>query len=223
MSPLRPDLRLVRSPEEPASVEEARTARAEADAVLLAMIREGNPAAASAFYDRVRPQVDRTLSRLLGRKDSDFADLAQVALIELVTTIGRYREQCMLDSWVATVTAHVVYKHLRHRRAERRLIEHLVTEDDIRSASAGRSGRENLAREALRRVGGHLTKIDEGHSWAFVLHDVFGYDLREVASVLGISAAAAQSRLVRGRKQLHKRIAADPELAPMLLRLEGQA
>jgi len=222
MSYLRPDLRLVRGPEESVSVEDARAARAEADAALLDMIREGNPAAAAAFYDRVRPQVDRTLARLLGRKDSDFPDLAQVALIELVTTIGRYRGQCVLDSWVATVTAHVVYKHLRHRRAERRLVEHLVADDDVGSA-AGRSGRENLARETLRRVGAHLTKIDEGHSWAYVLHDVFGYDLREVASVLGISPAAAQSRLVRGRKQLHKRIAADPELAPMLLRLEGRA
>jgi DNA-directed RNA polymerase specialized sigma24 family protein len=65
--------------------------------------------------------------------------------------------------------------------------------------------------------------MDEGQSWAFVLHDVFGCDVREVARILGISDAAAQSRLVRGRKRLHERIAADPELAPLLLRMEGNS
>jgi RNA polymerase sigma-70 factor (ECF subfamily) len=161
------------------------------------------------------------LYKLLGGKDRDFADLAQVALIELVTTIGRYRGDCVLDTWVSTVTAHVVYKHLRRRQAERRLLQTIVSEEDL-GAPFGRWGREALARDALRRVAAHLTKIDEGHGWAYLLHDVFGYDMREVAHILGISAAAAQSRLVRGRKQLHERIAADPELAPLLLQIEGK-
>jgi RNA polymerase sigma-70 factor (ECF subfamily) len=215
----RPDLRIVRSPPEEGPAHERELAPA--DAELLAMVRRGSPAAAAALYDRVRPQVDRTIYKLLGGKDSDFPDLAQMALIELVTTIGRYRGDCLLDTWVSTVTAHVVYKHLRRRQAERRLLKNLAADESL--GGSGRWGRADTARDALRRVVGHLAKIDEGHSWAYVLHDVFGYDVREVAQVLGISAAAAQSRLVRGRKQLHERIAADPELAPLLLRMEGRS
>jgi RNA polymerase sigma-70 factor, ECF subfamily len=215
---MRPDLQLVRG----ASAQGDKTLSPEVEEALVVALRAGDPAAPAAFYDRVRPQIDRTLNRLLGREDRDFPDLAQVALIELVTTIRHYRGQCPLDNWVATVTAHVVYKHLRRRRAERRLFQHLVAEDNIRSA-VGRSARENLARDALQRVASHLAKIDEGYGWAYVLHDVFGYGVREVARILGVSEAAAQSRLVRGRKQIHKRIAADPELAPLLLQLEGRS
>ena len=44
---------------------------------------------------------------------------------------------------------------------------------------------------------------------ALVLHDVLGHDLAEVSALLGVSIAAAQSRLVRGRSELKQRLDAD--------------
>jgi DNA-directed RNA polymerase specialized sigma24 family protein len=39
-----------------------------------------------------------------------------------------------------------------------------------------------------------------------VLHDVLGHDLTEVSVMLGVSVSAAQSRLVRGRRELLRRL-----------------
>jgi RNA polymerase sigma-70 factor (ECF subfamily) len=186
------------------------------DSELLAALRRRDPSAATALHDRVRSQVDRTIRRLLGAADVDRADVAQLAMIELVTTIDRYRADCSLDTWTSTITARVVYKHIRRRKLERRVFGALDSDDLNDRAGHSRPTREAVMRSSARRVLAHLDAIDEAKAWTFVLHDVYGYDLREVAEITGVSVAAAQTRLVRGRREIHERIAGDTELANAL-------
>jgi RNA polymerase sigma-70 factor (ECF subfamily) len=210
--PSRPDVQAQASPPAP-SLD---------DSELLASLRAGDPSAATALHDRVRPQVDRTIRRLLGPGDVDHEDVAQQAMIELVFTIDRYRGDCSLDSWTTTLTAHVVYKHIRRRKTERRLFGALDP-DDASMRSPTRTGREAVVRNLVQRVLAHLHEIDENKAWTFVLHDVCGHDLREIAQITGVSVAAAQTRLVRGRREVHERIASDPELANLLDAMEGES
>jgi RNA polymerase sigma-70 factor (ECF subfamily) len=190
------------------------------DTELLSALRARDPGAATALHDRVRPQVDRTVARLLGRHDPDADDLAQLALIEIVYTIGRFRGDCSLDSWTSTLTARVVYKHIRRRQAERRIFGASAIEDLI-VAGPQRPGREALMRDTLGRIVAILERMDQGRAWTFVLHDLYGYDLREIATITEVSMIAAQSRLVRGRRELHERIERDPQLAHDMSELES--
>lgn len=191
------------------------------DSQLLTCVRRGDPDAAAALHDRLRPVVERAIRRILGRADRDHEDLAQQAMIEVVYTVDRFRGDCPLDAWASTVAAHVVYNHIRRRTTERRIFDSLRPVDDDAPASTRSLVRETAARSMLRRVLGHLDAIDEAKAWAYVLHDVCGYDLREVAQITESTVAAAQTRLVRGRRELHERLAADPELAGALSGGEG--
>jgi RNA polymerase sigma-70 factor (ECF subfamily) len=203
-----------------ASKERPPSARAFDDAELLAAVGRGDAASAAAFHDRVRPQVDRTVCRLLGRRDSDHEDVAQLAVIELIYTIDAYRGECSLDTWASTITAHIVYKHLRRRQTERRLFARMFDADELPVASPFRTSREAMGRSAVSRVAHHLDQLEPNQAWTFVLHDTMGYDLREIARITGVTVAAAQTRLIRGRRDLHERIAQDPDLANTLEEME---
>ena len=98
--------------------------------------------------------------------------------------------------WAAGVAARTAYKHVRRRRLERRVFrgEHAgnVVALDL--------SRQIAARRELERVFELLRQLDQDKVFAYLLHDVCGFDLREVAEIVGVSVAAAQSRLVRGRR-----------------------
>lgn len=186
------------------------------DVEILEACRRGDPSAAAALHARVRPVVDATVARLLGRKDARFEDLAQIAMIELVRSIERFRGECSLDTWTGRVTAHAIFKELRRRKLERRVF--VMEGPDDEAPESGDACAAAEARSTLRRVREHLSELDPVKAWTLLLHDVGGYDLKEIAEITGASIAAAQSRLVRGRAELHARLEADPELADLLVR-----
>ncbi len=204
-APLRP-LRLVKG-NSPAS----QLPAAEADGALLAAVIAGEAAAAANFHDRLRPVIERTLGRLLGARDPDHDDLVQQALIDLVLSLERFRGECPLDAWAAVIAARTAYKHIRRRKIERRLFA-LTDSETFDRADRAASGTA-LLRNSIRRVQKHLTDMDANRAWTFVLHDVHGFSLKEISDITKVSVAAVQSRLVRGRKEMHERILRDPDLA----------
>lgn len=208
---VRPALRLVSPQGETPAPAPARPTLD--DVEILAAIRRGDPTAAVAFHDRVRPIIDRTVVRLLGRRAPGHEDLAQVSMIALVGSIDRFRGDCSLDTWTARITAHTVFKDLRRRKLERRIFDH-DAETDVPSQRGLHD--EVSDRSVLARIRRHLESMDSAKAWTVVLHDVEGYDLREIAEITEVSVAAAQTRLVRGRRDLHERLQADPELADVI-------
>jgi RNA polymerase sigma-70 factor (ECF subfamily) len=218
-----PNLRIVR--EGPTSSVQQVAARREPyappsldDVEIVEACRRGDATAAGALHARVRSVIDRTIARLLGRKDSYFEDLAQLAMIALVHSMPSFRGECSLDTWTARITAFAVYKELRRRKIEHTVIAPDSSDLEADSVSGPDMQASTEARSVLRRVRLHLAELDPVKAWTLLLHDVGGFDLKEIAEITGASVAAAQSRLVRGRADLQARIEADPELADMLVR-----
>jgi DNA-directed RNA polymerase specialized sigma24 family protein len=69
-------------------------------------------------------------------------------------------------------------------------------------------GRFN-ARIEIDRVRRHLLAMKPEQAETVFLHDVLNHKLAEIAVLMGVSLAAATSRLVRGRRELYRRLASD--------------
>lgn len=194
------------------------------DAQLLAAIHGGDEDAAAELHDRLRPRVDLTIRSLLGVGHSEHDDLAQQSFIQIVLSLERYRGECSLETWAATITARTVFKYLRRRTVERRIFRESGAEDhdDLPGASSLRVGKQLVARDLSKRIRGHLEEMDAAKAEAFLLHDVCGFDAREVAGIANISEAAAHARISRGRRELHAKLAADPELRDALIDMEDE-
>lgn len=126
------------------------------DSALLAGLKARDTDFSAAFYDRVRPIVDRTLGRLLGVRDREYEDLAQQALFLLVDTIDRFRGECPLDAWISIVTARVAFKAIRRRRVERRLFADVPLEATSKSTRS--HAHAVAACQAIERIRGELSR-----------------------------------------------------------------
>lgn len=192
-------------PSAPASAE-ARPPRA--DAELIEAVVCGDGAVAGELYDRLLVTVEQTLFRVLGRRESDHEDLVQSSFEQIVKTLAtrRFAGACSLKTWASSVATNVGLNALRSRRRERGVFDRSEVDLPASSAASDNPERDASLRRDIEHVRGVLASMSPARAEALLLHDVLGHDLAEIAALTGVSLAAAQSRLVRGRHELHERL-----------------
>src|SRR5690606_12045275 len=169
-------------------------------------IARGEEWAADWLYDRVQPAVDRTLRRILRSTGPDYDDLVQTSFERIIAVLSERGLGCSCDlcAWSAAVAANIALDALRRRLRERRIFGRAAEPSTPLPAEVNLERRIE-ARSEITRIQSLLAKMKPKYAEAVLLHDVFGHDLSEVATLTGVSVAAAQSRVVRGRKELLRR------------------
>lgn len=185
-------------------------AREKSDGELIDAFEAGDRAACGLIYDRLVGVVEGTLFRIMGRRDELHEDLVQTAFEQILLTLsnGRFARACTLGSWASSVTTHVAFNAIRKRMRERRVIDR-ARDAELEGLTAPSSidlERDYSVAQGWRGVRRHLAEMHPDQAETLVLHDVLGHDLAEIAVLTDVSVAAAQSRLVRGRKDLKERM-----------------
>ena len=178
------------------------------DEQLIEAVQTGDDRVSAELYDRLLPVVDHTLYRVFGRREPDHDDLVQTVFEQIVLTLARrsYAGACSLKTWASTVASHVGLNALRSRRRERKMLDRGTELNGETVPAPVDLEREISARSQLEEVRGELAQMSHKRAYAVFLHDVLGHDLAEIAVITGVSVAAAQSRLVRGRGELFRRL-----------------
>lgn len=209
-SPRRPLLRAITG-----GVGATRPAPAYTDTELFEGIASGDERIARELYRRLLPAVESALFRVLGRREHDHEDLVQSSFEQIISTLAqrRYAQACSLNTWASTIAAHIALKSLRSRYRQRNVFDARLGADDLAELASGGDDVERTVgdRRELERLRVRLSELPAAQAEAVVLHDLMGHPLAEIAALTGASVAAAQSRLVRGRKELLARMEADQQ------------
>lgn len=160
--------------------------------------------------------IDNVLRRMVGASDPDYEDLLQTALANWLATMAKddARSAVVPEAprsgtfsalpLAATIARNIAVDALRARSRERRVFVRDYPDELASNVPGPGLEPEHLAhvRRELRRLGRALSRVDVVKGDVVYLHDVLGYGLDEVADMVGATVAAAQSRLVRGRREV---------------------
>ena len=175
----------------------------------------GDRAAQRELFNQQRTQVHRTLYRVLGT-NRQVEDLIQETFIAAFGALPSFRGESSLATWVDTIAARVVYRHLARRSPPAPHLQPL----SVPAADAPDPERELLAREALRRLYAVLDRLEPSHRIAYTLHVIDGRPMKEIARMTRSTRLAVKNRVWRARRSLHARALRDPLLAELVTQLK---
>jgi len=145
------------------------------------------------------------------RDRSDAEDEVQNAVFKAYEHIAQFQREAKFSTWLTRIVVNQCLMRLRQlRRSKLLYIEEAVSSDealtfelpDTRRSPEDEFGRNQVSRlleQEIRRTPLLLRR-------AFLLRDVEQRSMPEVAEELGISVAAAKSRLLRARAELRRRM-----------------
>lgn len=183
------------------------------DRILAERVARGDEDAFHEVFHANLDAVRGVLFRVAGpAHDPD--DLVQTTFLEVYRSSGSYRGECPYGAWIRGVAARVA---LRAVRSAKRRAAHLVVVEDSNGVAEGADQHEACVTGLrLRRLRAVLERLDPDKRAVLMLHEVEGLGVREIAEALGLSVAAAKSRLLRGRAEMVRLAAEDRVLAEML-------
>jgi RNA polymerase sigma-70 factor, ECF subfamily len=176
-----------------------------------------SPASAPAGAGR-SPVSERELFELVYRRmrllapspASDFEDLVQAAAVEVFRVLPRFEGRSELSTFVYGVCYRVLLNHRRFWRRFRLRFD-VGIED---SPAADEPLPFELYEERMRaeRVRAALARMSDKYRAVVVLHDLEGFEVREIAGIVHANELTVRSRLRDGRRQLRGLLELDPVL-----------
>ncbi len=178
---------------------------------LVELARSGQLAAFRTLVERYKKRVYGLALDLTGNHH-DAEDLSQEVFIKAYRSLGAFRGDAKLGSWLYRITVNMAINKRR-----RRAFAALIFRDDLDRPTAGqdlsasgdaggdpeRSAESGLIQLHVERA---LRRLPPRQRAVFVLRHYHDLPLKEVASVLSVSEGTVKSLLFRAIRRLRKEL-----------------
>jgi len=157
----------------------------------------GDLQAFERIYRAHVPKVHSMARRMAGPQNAD--DLAQDVFVRAWQRLGTFRGESAFGTWLHRLAVNVIIERFRASAGERqRFIESPVALAEATSTHSSPTDR--------LRLEDALDQLPDGARRIFVLHDVEGYQHREIAALLGVSVGTSKAQLHRARMLMRRRL-----------------
>jgi RNA polymerase sigma-70 factor, ECF subfamily len=176
---------------------------------VLVRAQAGDADAFTALYLRHRKRVFSVCMRMV----HDFSmaeDLMQETFVQLHRKLATFRGESAFTTWLHRMTFNIVLMHLRKRSLP------VVSLDNLMTDSSDEHIRRDFGVSDSRLVGvvdrltieRAIATLPPGYRNIFLLHDVHGFEHREIASLEGCSLGNSKSQLHKARRALRGTLSA---------------
>jgi RNA polymerase sigma-70 factor, ECF subfamily len=157
------------------------------------------------IYETYRPRILRYLTRLAGEADAE--DLAQEVFVKVSRSIGDFRGDSQVLTWIYRIATNIALDRLREPSLK--LIE---TVEDVESVPLlPGHGPRTVEQQAIREemsgcVRNVIDRLPRTYRTAILLGDIEEFRDAEIADILGVSLGAAKITLHRARAALKREL-----------------
>jgi RNA polymerase sigma-70 factor (ECF subfamily) len=163
---------------------------------LVARCQAGDVDAFAELYARHSARIFSLASRMAGSPETG-EDLLQEIFLQAYRKIGGFKGDAAVGTWLYRLALNHCLDFVRSRQAK---MEKATAAIDEESGPPIVARRESpIERLDLERA---IRQLPEGCREVFVLHDVEGYEHKEIAAMLGIAEGTSKSQVFKARMKL---------------------
>ncbi len=168
--------------------------------------RQGDRTAFEYLYRSHSRRVYAVCLRMVGNT-TEAEDLTQETFLLLFRKIHTFRGESAFSTWLHRLTVNLVLMHLRKKSPPIVSIE--VTpdsNDETVSPSIDVGAPDLLLEGSIDRINlaRCIAQLPVGYRTIFALHDIQGYQHKEIAEILGRSVGASKSQLHKARTRMRE-------------------
>ena len=169
----------------------------------------GNDDAFSVIVDRYSRLVYNVALRSVSSPE-DAADISQDTFLKAWRSIGSFRGDCALSTWLCRIALNCCCDHARSAKRHRGL-SLTVQEDedskvlDIPDTNVTAMPEEELTRQTeIEAVREAIDSLPEDQKMIITMRDITGLSYAEIAGTLGLEMGTVKSRINRARGNVKK-------------------
>ncbi len=176
---------------------------------LILALKEGSD---SAFRNLVETYQNRVYNTCLGllQNESDAEETAQDVFIEVHRSIGAFRGESKLSTWLYRIATTKSLELIRKNKRQKRfaflqsLAGNNETSDSLKQAHFVHPGIEMEQKENAKALFQAIGQLPETQKVAFTLHKIEGLAYQQISEIMETSVSSVESLMFRARKNLQR-------------------